>query len=63
MIDFTSAQTAVEAIQTAAECGVNLVVGTTGFSEAQMDEIKIHQRKPSKGSYLSQHGCGGECVL
>ena len=40
MIDFTSAQTAVEAIQTAAECGVNLVVGTTGFSEAQMDEIK-----------------------
>lgn len=40
MIDFTSAQTAVEAIQTAAECGVNVVVGTTGFSEAQMDEIK-----------------------
>ena len=40
MIDFTSAQTAVEAIQTAAECRVNVVVGTTGFSEAQMDEIK-----------------------
>jgi 4-hydroxy-tetrahydrodipicolinate reductase len=40
MVDFTSAQTAVEAIQTAAECGVNVVVGTTGFSDPQMDEIK-----------------------
>ncbi|MDO5848319.1 MAG: 4-hydroxy-tetrahydrodipicolinate reductase [Methanobrevibacter sp.] len=38
LVDFTIAHAAVETIRIAAENGVNLVVGTTGFSEEQMDE-------------------------
>ncbi|CDG64842.1 MAG: 4-hydroxy-tetrahydrodipicolinate reductase [Methanobacterium sp.] len=36
LVDFTIATAAVETIKTTAECGVNLVVGTTGFTEEQM---------------------------
>jgi 4-hydroxy-tetrahydrodipicolinate reductase len=40
LIDFTIANAAVGTIKTSARCGVNVVVGTTGFSDEQMDEIK-----------------------
>lgn len=40
LVDFTVANAAVETIKTTAECGVNLVVGTTGFSDAQLTWIK-----------------------
>jgi 4-hydroxy-tetrahydrodipicolinate reductase len=36
LVDFTIAAAAVGTIKTTAECGVNLVVGTTGFTEEQM---------------------------
>ncbi len=36
LVDFTIAHAAVETIKTATACGVNIVVGTTGFSEEQM---------------------------
>ncbi len=38
LVDFTIANAAVETIKTASESGVNLVVGTTGFSDQQMDQ-------------------------
>ena len=40
LVDFTIANAAVGTIKTSAECGVNVVVGTTGFSDAQMEEMK-----------------------
>ncbi len=40
LVDFTIADAAIETIKTTAECGVNLVVGTTGFSDEQLKEIK-----------------------
>ncbi len=40
LVDFTIANAAVDTIKTSADCNVNVVVGTTGFSEEQMDEIK-----------------------
>ncbi len=40
LVDFTIAKAAIDTIKISAECGVNLVVGTTGFSETQMSEIK-----------------------
>ncbi len=40
LIDFTSASAAVGTVTSAAETGVNLVVGTTGFSEGQLDQMK-----------------------
>ena len=39
LVDFTIANAAVSTIKTTAKCGVNLVVGTTGFSDAEMTEI------------------------
>jgi 4-hydroxy-tetrahydrodipicolinate reductase len=40
LIDFTVAQAAVENVRTAAANGVGLVVGTTGFDEAQKAAMK-----------------------
>ena len=36
LVDFTIANAAVDTIKVATSCGVNIVVGTTGFSEEQM---------------------------
>ncbi|HEX3014685.1 MAG TPA: 4-hydroxy-tetrahydrodipicolinate reductase [Methanobacterium sp.] len=36
LVEFTVADAAVGTIKTSAECGVNVVVGTTGFSDEQM---------------------------
>ncbi len=38
LIDFTIAQAAVKTIETACKCGVNLVVGTTGFTPEQQQQ-------------------------
>jgi len=40
LVDFTIANAAVNTVKTSAYCGVNVVVGTTGFSDEQMVEIK-----------------------
>jgi 4-hydroxy-tetrahydrodipicolinate reductase len=40
LVDFTIANAAMGTIKISAECGVNVVVGTTGFSDEQMSEIK-----------------------
>ncbi|WP_414468559.1 4-hydroxy-tetrahydrodipicolinate reductase [Methanobacterium sp. ACI-7] len=40
LVDFTIANAAVQTIKTSAECGVNVVVGTTGISDEQMEEIR-----------------------
>lgn len=40
LIDFTIANAAVGTIKTSAECGVNIIIGTTGISDEQMGEIK-----------------------
>ncbi len=40
LVDFTIASAAMETIKTTAQAGVNLVVGTTGFSDEQLEIIK-----------------------
>ena len=40
LVDFTVADAAVNTIKISAECGVDVVVGTTGFSDEQLSEIK-----------------------
>ena len=37
LVDFTIAHAAVETIKTATSCGVGVVVGTTGFTDEQME--------------------------
>ncbi|MGZ7159178.1 MAG: 4-hydroxy-tetrahydrodipicolinate reductase [Methanobacterium sp.] len=39
LVDFTIASAAVNAIKTSAKYGVNIVVGTTGITDEQMDEL------------------------
>lgn len=39
LVDFTIAKAAVNTVKTTADCGVNLVVGTTGFSDEEMSEM------------------------
>ena len=38
LVDFTIAHAAVETVKKATACGVNVVVGTTGFTDEQMAE-------------------------
>lgn len=45
LIDFTIANAAVGTIKTSAECGVNVVLGTTGISDEQMALIKESIKK------------------
>jgi len=45
LVDFTIASAAVNTIKSAAESGVNVVVGTTGFSDEQLDEIEKYIEK------------------
>ncbi len=40
LVDFTIAHAAVATIRTSAECGVDVVVGTTGISDVQLSEIR-----------------------
>lgn len=40
MVDFTTPATAMENVRTGLKAGVHLVVGTTGFSEKDLQEIK-----------------------
>jgi 4-hydroxy-tetrahydrodipicolinate reductase len=40
LVDFTTTEAAVRNIKTAAEAGVDLVVGTTGFTSEQLDQIE-----------------------
>ena len=39
LVDFTIASAAVETVKICAECGVNVVVGTTGLTDEQLDVI------------------------
>ena len=39
LVDFTIAAAAVETVKVCAKCGVNVVVGTTGISDEQLDEM------------------------
>lgn len=40
VVDFTTAKATVPAVRTAAEKGVNMVIGTTGLTTEDIDEIK-----------------------
>ena len=40
LVDFTIANAAVNTIKTSAQCGVNVVVGTTGLTDIQIEELK-----------------------
>jgi len=47
LVDFTIAKAAMVTIKTCAECGVNLVVGTTGFTDEELESIRSTIEKNS----------------
>jgi len=63
LVDFTVASAAVETVKKAAENRVNLVVGTTGFTERQMNEIKSAIEKNKISAVISPNMAAGVNVL
>ena len=53
LVDFTIAFAAVETAKKTADCGVNLVVGTTGISNEQIAEIKEYVTKNNIKAVIS----------
>jgi len=53
MVDFTNAEAAMPAVRTAVKHGVALVVGTTGLSDADLNEIKSLCQKKKVGAVVA----------
>ncbi|NYB52281.1 MAG: 4-hydroxy-tetrahydrodipicolinate reductase [Methanobacteriaceae archaeon] len=63
LVDFTIANAAVDTIKTTAESGVNLVVGTTGFTEEQMANNENAIRKNQVRAVISPNMAVGVNVF
>ncbi|AIS32275.1 4-hydroxy-tetrahydrodipicolinate reductase [Methanobacterium formicicum] len=63
LVDFTIAVAAVGTIRTTAECGVNLVVGTTGFTEEQMESNRNAIENNKVGAVISPNMAVGVNVF
>ena len=55
LVDFTIANAAVDTINIATSCGVNVVVGTTGFSEEQMNSNIENVKKNNVAAVISSN--------
>lgn len=55
LVDFTIAKAAVDTIKRTAECGVNLIIGTTGFSEEQTQENINNIKKNNVKAVISSN--------
>lgn len=63
LVDFTIANAAVETIKTTAESGVNLVVGTTGFTDEQMAKNQKAITENQVGAVISPNMAVGVNVF
>lgn len=45
IIEFSNPEASIEHLKTASQKGISMVIGTTGFSRQQFEEIKIHASK------------------
>ncbi len=62
-VDFTNATAAFENVMVAAKSGVNLVIGTTGFNDAQRREIDEAIRRGNISAVLSPNMATGVNVF
>lgn len=53
LVDFTTAEAAMPAVRTAVKHGIALVVGTTGLSDADLNEIKSLCKKKRVGAVVA----------
>jgi 4-hydroxy-tetrahydrodipicolinate reductase len=63
LIDFTSPDAACETVKTAARSGVNLIVGTTGFTRKQKKEIEDSIKKSEISAVISPNMATGVNVF
>jgi|Deesub1362A_J573_1020465.scaffolds.fasta_scaffold00005_234 4-hydroxy-tetrahydrodipicolinate reductase len=63
LVDFTIADAAVETAKISAREGINLVIGTTGFSKEQLNEIEDAVRKNSVSAVISPNMATGVNVF
>ncbi|HIP15601.1 MAG TPA: 4-hydroxy-tetrahydrodipicolinate reductase [Methanothermococcus okinawensis] len=55
LVDFTAPEATVNAVKVAASQGINLVIGTTGFTEEQRKEIEDTIKKHRVAAVISQN--------
>ncbi|MEA1959055.1 MAG: 4-hydroxy-tetrahydrodipicolinate reductase [Chloroflexota bacterium] len=63
MVDFTLHKAAMPAIRTAARHGVNLVIGTTGFSQQDIDEIDGLSHENGIGAVVASNFALGAILM
>ena len=63
LVDFTIASATMSAARTAAEKGVNLVIGTTGFSADNLDEIDRLARANNIGAVVAPNFALGAVLM
>jgi 4-hydroxy-tetrahydrodipicolinate reductase len=63
LVDFTNAEAAVENSLAAASAGVNLVIGTTGFSDAQQQRIAEAVKRAGISAVISPNMATGVNVF
>lgn len=63
LVDFTIADAAVKTIETSSHEGVNLVVGTTGFSEEQLEKIQDSISKNQNSAVIAPNMAVGVNVF
>ena len=63
MVDFTIREAAMPAIRTAARYGVNLVIGTTGLSSEDIDEIDELSRQSDIGAVVAPNFSLGAVLM
>jgi len=59
VVDFTNAESSVKIAKEAAALKLNLVVGTTGFRNEQLEEIRAEVLKNKVGAVISPNMSGG----
>jgi len=63
LVDFTIANAAVDTIRTSADCGVNVVVGTTGLKDEQLIEIRKYIQENNIRAVISPNMAVGVNVF
>jgi 4-hydroxy-tetrahydrodipicolinate reductase len=63
LVDFTVAEAAVENVKAACSLGIPVVVGTTGFTPKQLEEIREYVRKSGVRAVLSPNMSVGMNVI
>jgi len=62
-VDFTIADACVENVKLAAEAGLDLVIGTTGFSEQQLEDLNQSINSAGVGAVISPNMSAGVNVF